>query len=55
MLRSTTPFLAIPLLALLVLATSTATSHRIKSTTLRVLPNVEMHILPLTLEGAIAE
>jgi hypothetical protein len=54
MLRST-PFLAIPLLALLVLATSTVTSHRIKSTTLRVLPDVEMHILPLTLEGAIVQ
>jgi hypothetical protein len=55
MLRSTTPFLAIPLLALLVVATSTATSNRIKSTTLRVSPNVEMHILPVTLEGAFAE
>jgi hypothetical protein len=54
MLRSM-PFLAIPLLALVVLATSTATSNRIKSTTLRVSPDIEMHILPLTLEGAIVD
>jgi hypothetical protein len=54
MLRST-PFLAIPLLAFLVLATSNAASNRIKSTTVQVSPHIEMHILPLTLEGAIAD
>jgi hypothetical protein len=54
MLRSA-PFLAIPLLALLVLATSNAAANRIKSTTVRVSPDIEVHILPLTLEGAIAD
>jgi hypothetical protein len=48
-----TPFLLIPVLAYVVFATAATMSNRVRSTSVWVMPDVEMHLPPLALEGAI--